>query len=581
MGIRYRALIAGIIALLTLMLLPRFSTSVEVAAQTPTPVPNGGTTGCFVPQTFAAGPSPSGSAPVAVAVDPIHHLVYAVERGTYSSIGVNNGLPTDRVSVVNETTGAVVTTIPVGNSFQGKGQGIAVDPTTQRIFVSNSDDNTISVLDGATNQVIATVPAGAGPTGVAIDPSLGLVYVSDSGASTISVLDESTLALRGSIDVGGSPGAITVDTSSHLAYAIVTTPSGIVAVNGQTLSVTSSLSLPLLYTLDAIASDPGSKIYVSDYDTGDVAIVNVSGGTPNQVGQIYGLQYPSAVGVDLTTHDFAVAEAGHNQVDVYNSAGTLQTTIPVERLPVAIGVDSTNRRAFVANAESDSLSVLNLDLNTGIGTDVLGTLDFGIALDSTGNRLYVANTGGDSVDVLDATTHQILAIWPTDPGPWAVAVDPALGQLYTLNIIGGGGGQTTLTVLSTTNGQVLARFNPGPAGNGAIAVSAQTHMVYVTAGNGLSVINGNTNQLVATVPVGQYPVGVAVDDAANRVFVANHSSGTISVVDTTSNKVINTWKPPYSNVWGVAVDPGLHQVYVSTPPVAIGDFSGVEVLDES
>jgi YVTN family beta-propeller protein len=56
---------------------------------------------------------------------------------------------------------SVVTTITVGTVPLGVG----VNPNTNRIYVSNQYDSTVSVIDGATNTVIATIPVGLGPWG--------------------------------------------------------------------------------------------------------------------------------------------------------------------------------------------------------------------------------------------------------------------------------------------------------------------------------------------------------------------------------------------------------------------------------
>jgi YVTN family beta-propeller protein len=61
----------------------------------------------------------------------------------------------------------VIATIPVGTNPNGVG----VNPLTNRIFVTNQDDNTISVINGVTNTVIATVPVGAHPFTVGVNPS--------------------------------------------------------------------------------------------------------------------------------------------------------------------------------------------------------------------------------------------------------------------------------------------------------------------------------------------------------------------------------------------------------------------------
>src|SRR5258706_10333808 len=54
---------------------------------------------------------------------------------------------------------AVTATIPVGtNPF-----GVGVNPVTNTIFVAKINSNTVSVIDGATNTVTATIPVGLQP----------------------------------------------------------------------------------------------------------------------------------------------------------------------------------------------------------------------------------------------------------------------------------------------------------------------------------------------------------------------------------------------------------------------------------
>jgi YVTN family beta-propeller protein len=46
--------------------------------------------------------------------------------------------------------------------------GIAVSPDGKRVYVANYEDNTISVIDTATNNVTENVSVGIGPSGIAI-----------------------------------------------------------------------------------------------------------------------------------------------------------------------------------------------------------------------------------------------------------------------------------------------------------------------------------------------------------------------------------------------------------------------------
>ncbi len=56
-----------------------------------------------------------------------------------------------------------------------------------------------------------------------------------------------------------------------------------------------------------------------------------------------------------------------------------------------------------------------------------------------------------------------------------------------------------------------------------------------------SVIDTATNTVIATIPVGVQPAGVAVSADGSKVYVANHrQAGTVSVIDTATNTVTAT-----------------------------------------
>ena len=71
----------------------------------------------------------------------------------------------------------------------GLGLGTATTQAQTRAYVTNSQDNTVSVIDTATNTVVATVPVGVNPSGIAITPDGTRAYVTDQGSANVSVVD--------------------------------------------------------------------------------------------------------------------------------------------------------------------------------------------------------------------------------------------------------------------------------------------------------------------------------------------------------------------------------------------------------
>jgi YVTN family beta-propeller protein len=67
--------------------------------------------------------------------------------------------------------------------------GVAVDPGSHTVYVTNAKDNSVSVIDAAARTVIATVPVGNVPEGVAVDPGTHTVYVTNHDDGTVSVIE--------------------------------------------------------------------------------------------------------------------------------------------------------------------------------------------------------------------------------------------------------------------------------------------------------------------------------------------------------------------------------------------------------
>lgn|GEM_PF-2274220 len=94
--------------------------------------------------------------------------------------------------------------IPVGT----QPYGIAVSPDSARLYVTNAGAGTLSIVDIATDTVVATVPVGTQPRGVAAHPDGRRVYVANAGSNTVSVVDAGAAGVVTTIPVGSSPWAL-------------------------------------------------------------------------------------------------------------------------------------------------------------------------------------------------------------------------------------------------------------------------------------------------------------------------------------------------------------------------------------
>jgi YVTN family beta-propeller protein len=78
--------------------------------------------------------------------------------------------------------------------------------------------------------------------------------------------------------------------------------------------------------------------------------------------------------------------------------------------------------------------------------------------------------------------------------------------------------------------KVVATLTVGSFPNGA-AINPATNTVYIAnyTSNTVSVINGATDTVAATITVGTGPINVAVNPDTNTIYVANNSANTVSL----------------------------------------------------
>lgn len=80
-------------------------------------------------------------------------------------------------------------TVGVSSGGRDGGGGVAINTATDHVIVTNSESNSISIIDGSeTERLLATVPVGRNPYGVAVNPTTGRIYVGNKDSNDLYVL---------------------------------------------------------------------------------------------------------------------------------------------------------------------------------------------------------------------------------------------------------------------------------------------------------------------------------------------------------------------------------------------------------
>ena len=174
----------------------------------------------------------TGMMPLAVAAHPRGQKAYFAFASTPASGG-------DVIQVFDVAT---LSPAPGQISVGAMPEGIAVTPDGSKVYVANALDNSVTVVDAATDSAATTIAVGHGPLGVAISPDGSHAYVANEADHSVSVIAvaSDSVATTIAIPAGGAPVGVAVSPDGSLGYAA--TSGGTLAEWGSTFTLTISLS---------------------------------------------------------------------------------------------------------------------------------------------------------------------------------------------------------------------------------------------------------------------------------------------------------------------------------------------------
>ncbi|MDH6114518.1 putative alpha-1,2-mannosidase [Kitasatospora sp. MAP12-15] len=296
-----------------------------------------------------------------------------------------------------------------------------------------------------------------------------------------------------------------------------------------------------------------------------------------------------------------VAQPGQTIPTAYVSNYSDNTVTPVDTRtrnagpPITVGngpdgMATADGRLFVANNNTNDVTVVDLTSNAVTATVKVGTTAADVAPTPDQKTVWVSDFGDGTVQPIDTAT--LTAGPPIKVGgqPERLRVRPGGGELWVADQ-----GDGTVSVVDLATRAVTRTIAVGAAPFG-IAFTPDGSRAYVTdngAGT-VSVIDTADYQVVATVPVGSSPEYVAVAPYGRTAYVAASGAGGVTPIDTatdTAGALIPTgagtyalaFAPDGSALW--AVDSNVNDVRpvdpatgTAGPPVTVGNVpDGVTV----
>jgi YVTN family beta-propeller protein len=330
----------------------------------------------------------------------VYHIVYSSELKNYSHYLPDIQKIIGSLHIQSAPRQTTATAYYPGLRTGADPWDITVNPATDIIYIANRLSNTISVLDGSTDRILATIDSGSSPTTVTVNPTTKRLYVANSGSNTVSVFDTSNNKKLAEINVGKNP----VDLA-----------------------------------IDSLSGGLNSLTFVANSGSDTVSVVN--GLTNTVVKNITVGHEPQALSVNMLTKKLYVANSGSNTVSIIDYfisqsgqfKNTSRTDISVGSFPIAVNIDSNTNRLYTVSSVIDGIvSVINASTLKKIRDISVGSFPMALYVNPKTQMIYVTNAGSGTVSVIDGSTFKKNDI-AVGGSPLAVFFNPDTGILYVTN----------------------------------------------------------------------------------------------------------------------------------------------------
>ncbi len=288
------------------------------------------------------------------------------------------------VSVIDSNTNAVIANVVVA----GEPVDVAITPDGTRAYVVNKETNTVGVISTATNSQIGTIVVGKEPDGIAITPDGTHAYVSNFGGESVSLIDTATNSVPiGPIKVGKEPQGVAVSPDGRFVYVALKS-GGIDAIDTNGFSTVGSIGGDSLPHSRLAIGPRGGRAFATNGKSASVTA--------------FALASRSAVG----------------------------GPIGIGANPVGIAIGPSGAVAYAASPANSAITPINTSLDVPLSGPVGGFPGAtGVAIAPNGVQGYVTDGTGSSVTVLDATRNAPVGLIGVGSKPTGVAVVPDQGPV--------------------------------------------------------------------------------------------------------------------------------------------------------
>jgi PQQ-dependent catabolism-associated beta-propeller protein len=290
----------------------------------------------------------------------------------------------DTVSVVDGEALKVVDTITVGR----RPRGIEASPDGRRVYVALGDDDRFDVIDVASHKVVDTLPSGLDPERFTVSPDGARLYIANENDNVVSMLDIATKKIVGEAQVGIEPEGMAVSPDGKTVVCTSETTSMAHFIDPQTGDVGDNVLVDTRPRVARFTPD-GKQVWVSSELRGSLTVL------------------------DSTSHDMV------QRID-FAAPGVPQELVQA----VGIAITHDGKRAFVALGPSARVAEIDAQNYKVLRYHLVGQRVWNLAFSPDERRLYTTNGNSNDLSVLDLAADRVVKSLGVGRAPWGVVAVP-------------------------------------------------------------------------------------------------------------------------------------------------------------
>lgn len=294
---------------------------------------------------------------------------------------------------------------------------------TMRIFVSNEKSDDISVINGETLEVEATIEIGKRPRGIGLSPDGSELYIAVSEENLIAVVDPKSLKLLRKFQSGSDPETFAVHPNGNIyisneddAKATVFNPA-----NGEQVA---DISVGLEPEGVAISPD-GKKVIVTSESTNMLHVIAVPEHTII-ANVLVGARPRSAVFNRDGNLAYATSEISGEvkKIDMETYKILSRAKIADENAkPKDIVLSKDELTVYVAGGRANAVLVMDVNKMELIKSIPVGKRVWGLAMSADGKRIFTTDGVSGTVSVIDTDLNERIKTIEVGEFPWGIVID--------------------------------------------------------------------------------------------------------------------------------------------------------------